>query len=297
MRTTKRFTPSVLRRFERFGRGKGIFGDFIPWHRVGRGDPASRGRSHLRNLLELQYELLSDAELGCLFFIAMLLDVLDIREQFPLSLVATPHELTPYTVMSHDGFPGTLAIAKHLGIRHPRINGDGISEWWRMSTDFLLTLRKPGERPTLLAISCKKAEELKTRRTRDLLRVERAYWLARDVEWLLITEDQFDPSALDTLARTSGWALERPVGQAAMRLARDQLYALPDCPCDVFTKHIGRLLDNEEMAKRALWQGVWSGIIPVDLRRGWRPHLPLRLLSPSAFLALNPVASRRSAWD
>ena len=63
MRTTKRFTPAVLDRFKREGRGTGIFQDYIPWHKVSRGDPASSGRSHLVIWRSRLRELLSDGEL------------------------------------------------------------------------------------------------------------------------------------------------------------------------------------------------------------------------------------------
>ena len=296
MRTTKRFTPTLLRRFEKLGRGTGIHCDYIPWHRVGRGDPASIGRSHLRMLRNRQIELLSDGELGTLFWISMLPDVIDIREQYPLSLLPAPHELSPYCLVPHAPYPGTLAIASKFGIRHPRTNGDGTSDSWRMSTDFLLTLRHSGQPPSLLAISCKQSSELQTKRVVNRLRLERAYWLARDVEWLLITENECDSSALNTLARTVGWALETSVHNTAIWIAVGMLREMPNCSETTFIKRLGVCLGDEEMAKRTLWQGVWRGIIPLDLRRGWRPHQPLRLLSMEGFLALNPVAMRRSAW-
>jgi hypothetical protein len=52
-----------------------------------------------------------------------------------------------------------------------------------------------------------------------------------------------------------------------------------------------------EAAQRALWQAVWTGALPVDLRRGWRPHVPFRVISHAAFWDLNPIAARRSAWN
>lgn len=72
MRTTKRFTPDVLDRFRREGRGTGVYTEYIPWHRVSRGDPASRGRSHLLNWRGRQRELLSDGELVMTLFVTML---------------------------------------------------------------------------------------------------------------------------------------------------------------------------------------------------------------------------------
>ncbi len=64
MRTEKRFTPKVLERFRREGRGTGTYSDYTPWHRVSRGDPSSKGRSHLIVWMDRQRELLSDQEWG-----------------------------------------------------------------------------------------------------------------------------------------------------------------------------------------------------------------------------------------
>lgn len=297
MRTTKRFTPAVLRRFKKQGRGTGIYADYIPWHRVGRGDPASAGRSHLRMFRGIQLDLLSDGELAALFWIAMLDNVIDIRVQFPLSLAPAAHELGAYRLLPADCLPGTLEIARQLGIRHPRVNGKGESDWWIPSTDFLVTLQWPGHQPTLLAVCCKESVELTRKRPREKVLLEQHYWQIRESEWLLITEQESDPQAVDTLARTAGWALDPPEPDEAIRQALETLHKMPDCSETCFIRALGDRLGNEEAAKRALWQGVWRGFIPLDLRRGWRPHQPLRLLTPEAFRALNPIASRRSAWN
>lgn len=68
MRTTKRFTPHVLDRFRKLGRGTGTYQNYIPWQRVGRSDPSSMGRSHLQMWNGRQRELLSDQEWVGVFF-------------------------------------------------------------------------------------------------------------------------------------------------------------------------------------------------------------------------------------
>ncbi|OIQ70829.1 hypothetical protein GALL_475540 [mine drainage metagenome] len=37
--------------------------------------------------------------------------------------------------------------------------------------------------------------------------------------------------------------------------------------------------------------------LPLELRRGWRPHLPVTLLEMDDYFRLNPIISRRSAWS
>lgn len=297
MRTTKRFTPHVLDRFRRLGRGEGTYSDYIPWHRVSRSDPSSRGRSHLLRFRGRHVELLSDGELIVFAFSCRLLKANDdAREQFPLSLDRSFHELTAYDVrVGTQRYPGTLEIAQQLETKHPMVRGDGESAPWVMTTDLLLTLRASDESPTLLAISCKPKEPL-TERSRALLDIERAYWLVRGVPWLLITPDQYHPLVAATLHRTWHWALENPVGEPELQAAEDSLLRSDGHSLTNLLGHLSETLGDVTLAQHAVWQVIWSGRVTVDLRRGWRPHLPLRRLPQADFDQLNPVLMRRSAW-
>lgn len=141
MRTQKRFTPSLLQRFVRQDRGLGTYQDYIPWHRVGRGDPSSMGRSHLMMWKDRQRELLSDGEWVGLLFATLVRTVTDVREQLKLSLGDAPFELGDYDArFMGQPFPGTRSIAEKLGIKHPRVNGEGRSEDWVMTTDQVLLM-------------------------------------------------------------------------------------------------------------------------------------------------------------
>jgi len=146
MRTTKRFTPAVLTRFEKHGRGTGTYEDYIGWHRVTRGDPASRGRSHILNWHGRLIDLLSDGELGEQLFATMLPNLDDSLEQHKLTPEDSPHPLLAYGApVSEELFPGTLRLAEELGIRHPRVYGKGESGNWVLTTDLALVFDKPGE--------------------------------------------------------------------------------------------------------------------------------------------------------
>lgn len=299
MRTTKRYSPGVLERFERHGRGRGTGLDYVPWHCVSRGDPASRGRSSLM-LWGGQYQhLLSDDELVACQFACCTPEVSEIRTQFPLRLDAGAHELSAYDASwASARFPGTLEIAQRLGIKHPVTRGEGRSAFWVMTTDLLLTLGHDSTTRRLLAVACKPADELTPKRKRELLRIEQAYWAARDVVWLLITPDQYDPSVELTLRRTFAWA-SGPRLAVAMREVATQCARLEEGrPLTLTLERISRTLDSDlTSAQNAFWQSVWSGELPLDPRRGWRPHIPTRYLSTEDFLALNPIATRRSAWS
>ena len=298
MRTTKRFTPQVLARFAREGRGTGQYETYIPWHLVSRGDPSSRGRSHLQMWNGRQRELLNDGEWVDTFFATMLPNLKDIREQFPLSADSGRHELADYVVDPPAGyFPGTKTIAEQLRFSHPAISANGVSADWTPTTDLLLLLESPLGVLELLAVAVKPTAQL-TRKMRKSLALERAYWDARQVPWLLITPEQFDGRVALTLRCSMPWALGDKVVDADTKIATSFAFKGRGRSLTYVLESISGVLDGDtDRAQRAFWQAVWNGAIPLDLRRGWRPHVPISLLPPGTFWEQNPIASRRSAWN
>ncbi|MFC3626899.1 TnsA endonuclease N-terminal domain-containing protein [Vogesella amnigena] len=297
MRTTKRFTPTVLERFRKEGRGTGIYAEYIPWHRVSRGDPASLGRSHLLNWRGRQRELLSDGELIMTLFVTMQPGIHDLREQFPLSLKTAHHEMCDYYPGSiSQGFPGTQDIADQLGHKHPKTTGNGEAAPWVMSTDLVLVLQQPNGRLELLAIAYKTAEELKSPRKIQLLEIEQAYWQVRNVQWLLITPNQYDKRVGLALRRIAPWALDIPAPENVITLVANTVQTLPEQSLTSILRYLSNVTGEMELSQRALWQAVCLGYLPIDLTRGWRPHLLLKCLDQPAFLAQNPIVMRRTAW-
>lgn len=297
MRTTKRFTPTVLDRFLKIGRGTGTFGNYIPWHRVGRSDPSSCGRSHLQMWNGRQRELLSDGEWVGLFFAVSMKNLIDLTEQFPLSLEGGQHEMASYRAdTSPSRHPGTLEIAKRLGYKHPKTNEKGLSSEWVMTTDFLLTIQLSSQKLELLAVAFKPSADLKNKRTKQLLEIEREYWLARGVTWLLITPELFDKQVALRLRDTMPWAMGHAVTESELNIATAVTHELQGHSLTYVLSQLAVRIGDDDSAKRAFWQSVWCGKIPLDLRRGWRPHLPVALLPAAEFVSLNPIASRRTSW-
>ena len=300
MRTTRRFTPNLLRRWEEIGRGEGKQEDYQPWHQVTRGDPSSRGRSHIINwaMTGRQHHLLSDGEVVSFYFATMLPGVVDIREQFPLSRERRQHELCIYDAFSTPGmYPGTVEISNEIGVRHPVISNRVHEEMWHLTTDLLVTQAIEGKKLSLLAISVKPRDWNRERRAIELLKLEREYWVRRKIQWLLITPEQYSKQVADCLRRTAAWVSS---------YATPSLESMYRCQ-KLVANHAGESLTfvlmvisqefetNMHGAQILFWKSVWRGLIPLDLRRGWRPTEEIALLSREDFLALNPLVSGRSA--
>lgn len=297
MRTTKRFTPTLLDRFLRQGRGRGTFDNYSPWHQVTRGDPASQGRSHLLHWGQRLRHLLSDEEWGAQLFGLMLEGLADSMEQAPLSLEDAPHPLSSYTLNGTGGtFGGTIDLAEELQIKHPSLSVNGQSKAWTMTTDLLLTLQDTEEQWSMLAVAVKPKGWKERERTVELLRLEEAYWARRQIPWLLVTPEVCTRSSVLTLRRICAWALTEPVDAEHRALAAAIAMEGPSVSVIQILERLQRYTPSLHAAQCALWQSVWSGCLPVDLNRGWRPQEPLQVLTPKAFLAQNPIASRRSAW-
>lgn len=294
---SKRFTPAKLDRFDREGRGTGAYEGYVPYHQVRRGDPSSLGRSHLLVLDDRIRELLSDGELGTQYFVLMLLGLDDSLEQYRLDLVSHPHALAAYYERDTAVlYPGTLQLAEELGMKHPMVHGGGDSAPWRATTDFVVILRLPRQPRKLIAVAFKPSGCLERRRTRELLCLEREFWLRQGEEWLLITPDQFDKRVRLTLCRTAAWALDDQVSAEERQLAKAIVNRRQGDSLTELLDVIAGELHSLRRAQAALWQAVWKGELPVDLRRGWRPYAALDHISEEDFWSLNPIASRRSAW-
>lgn len=299
MRTAKRFTPAVLARFRKEGRGSGTYSDYIPWHGVSRGDPASRGRSHLHIWRGRQQALLSDIEWECLLFTSLLPNVVDSLEQRQLSLHPDIHDLSKYVMVNpRDKFPGTLELAARMGIKHPLAKGKSEVEPWVLTTDRLVVFNSSGARSlvSLLAIAAKPKDAL-TKRKSELLQLERLYWEVRNVPWMLFTPKLYEPRVSDLLRSTAAWAFDEPVSLEAQETACSIQARHPASSLHFNLRRLAGALGSMELAQRAFWQAVWSEALPLDLRMGWNPNFCYPALSLAEYRNLNPVGMRRSSWN
>ncbi|RFP28737.1 TnsA endonuclease N-terminal domain-containing protein [Duganella sp. BJB476] len=304
MRKKPLFTPRDLERFRERFRGTGIFEAFIAWHRVTRTDPSSRGRSHLQvwagpsnEWKPRHYEFLSDGELVAFHLATMHPGILDIREQFPLALDSGTHELNAYRDRFVDStFPGTIELAEKLHMKHPIVTHKGDSAPWVLSTDLLLTIRETGGELKLLAVSVRPAIPWKDERAKELLNLEREYWTARGVQWLLITPTLYDPLVARNLHMTSCWALAPKCDQQLLQWMVEEQHGLNGENLTSIHRRCREMGTNADAVNRALWQGIWSSNLLFDLRRTRWPSAPFVLLSSREYWDRNPIVSGRTSW-
>jgi hypothetical protein len=297
MRTTKRFTPTVLERFKREGRGTGTHQEYQPWHKVSRGDPSSSGRSHLYLWRSRLRELLSDGELGCQHFVAMLGDLEDCLEQYPLDYEDGSHLLSQYGLGSPlHTYPGTKTLASELGIRHPLTSEKVRSAPWTASSDFVLIRQGANGKPLLTAVAFKPSRQALAKRARQLLSLEREYWLRRGATWLLVTPDLYHPYVDQNLKATAAWGIFGEAPKCAQSLAASIAKENSWASFSRVLSLISTRLGSQEESQNAFWKAVWSGILPLDLRIAFRPQLPLKYLTPQEFADLNPILAERSSW-
>lgn len=290
----KQFTPRMLQRFDEEGRGQGIYGQYRAWHQVTRSEPASFGRSHIQrwHRTSRDHHLLSDVEHDTFLFGAMLSD--DIREQLPLHLEASPPEAHAYKSASKSpSCPGTLEICDASSIRHPRITAPGESMNWVMTTDLVLRLRWPPH--TIVPISVKYDSRFKRRRTTALLLVESIYWAKRGTPSLLITREHYDRRVANALRISQPWALDEDFRPD---LDSIDLAAVAQKVAGGTVEHALNVVSREfqftrRQAQCAFWQGVWAGVLPIDLSKVRLPDGRLCFLGTSEFWAQNPIVALR----
>jgi hypothetical protein len=299
MRTTH-FSPALLERFERQGRGRGTESEYEPWHQVRRAEPVSRGRSHLiSGQLNRLHHFLSDNEL-VVFALTLMLGPEDLREQFPLALESHPVERMAYEPQSVPTWtPGTLEIARELGIKHPVTRGQGKVADWVLTTDLVVTLRMPNGKRSLVAIAVKQEAELKHKRTLEKLRIEREYWVRQEVNWLLITPEMINREAAETIKASMPWVLSAAAQPESLQSLLgglvDELNGLSFT--NAFKLLALRLQVTGPEAQNLFWHGVWAGVIRLDLSVPLRPASRVKILSAQAFREQNPLAMRRTAWQ
>jgi TnsA endonuclease N terminal len=133
--------------------------------------------------------------------------VVDIREQFPLFPLAPIKD-----------------VARQRGIRYPLYAQTTVP--FVMTTDFVVTVKADDGSVREFARTVKYADELskgnKLLRTLEKLELERTYWLQRDVDWQIVTEQSVEP----VIARNLIWLRGSAAARRSSESYKAAIYAL-----------------------------------------------------------------------
>ncbi|WP_224013720.1 TnsA endonuclease N-terminal domain-containing protein [Paraburkholderia tropica] len=256
MKKRRDITLADISRWRSFGLGTGTSAEYRPWLTIR--DVPSRGRKSRPWGITTGrvHHLLSDNELHFFLCADQAAQVLDIREQYPLF----PQE-------------STLQIAANLGIRHPYYPRSTTPVV--LTTDFVLTIRRPDGTNGLRAYSIKSSQEFRERgalRVLEKLELERRYWCALNVPWSIVTEREFDNVRIANLE----WLSHSVYAKCDIPLERLSEFLqfvvtswtdqrpLSDM-LDLATAMLG--LQSRDVADRLFRYCVWRRLVEVDLRK------------------------------
>lgn len=293
MRRGVQFTQRRIERWTENGRGIGMFEHYRPLHQVTRDDPGSRGRSriYMWHRIGRQCHFLSDIEFVTFLCGNLFEDLVDCREQFPLTQLDAEHEITHYgDAKSFGRYRGTLTVAGQLEFAHPLLRETNGVAYWPITTDLLFARGTRACVDQLHAVSVKRTVPIK-RRTWELLAIEERYWRARDVYWQLVTIEDFKGGIFHALMSTAAYALaEWRAPDALIDMVSELALRLEGAPLISVFEMLQRTACLQPVeAACAFWQAVWARRIPFDLRLPIRAGSPLRLVDAETFRGFNPL--------
>lgn len=180
------WTNEKLNKWLKEGRGQDAVGkDYIPWVKISDFPSIGRATRIFGVKIPRIYHLQSDNQLRCFLLFEWSDRVVDLRESFPLLNLLE-------TIDDKDDLRLDKFIDKQTSV--PLV----------LVTSFLLTVRDSDGRERLVARSVKNASELKQSSTFENLEIQRRYWLAKGVDWKLITDKQIPKQ----FAKNVSWVRE-----------------------------------------------------------------------------------------
>lgn len=267
------------RRRAKEGRGVGSGADYTPYlliHDVPSIGLVSRIWGWKANRV---HHFLSRLELMFFYMLEWRLDVLDIREQFPLSR------------------DETLAIADRLSVRHPQ--DPKTKDYIVMTTDFVITIRKGFSTEEQIR-TVKYKKDLENTRVKEKLEIERVYWQEiRGLDWDIVTEEDIDANIVVNVEWIHGFRdVERLAPLTAEDVNRVEELLTPwvtqgGCRLRNLTNECDAQLglapgDSLSIVRHLLANRRWG----VDMSTRIMPPLPLTLSAEPALYAA--VTQRQS---
>jgi len=148
-------TEEKIRQLQKEGRGKGTLDQYLPW--ILANEFSSKGNTHriFGHKTGRVHDLFSNVERNLFMLLEFTPDVIDIREQYPLTR------------------EDTVSLAAEMGIKHPTYPQTKIPTV--MTCDFLVT-RLRNDKETIEAFNCKRAEDANDLRAIEKLEIQRRYF-------------------------------------------------------------------------------------------------------------------------
>ncbi|ACC76033.1 heteromeric transposase endonuclease subunit TnsA [Paraburkholderia phymatum] len=275
MRARRFKTQHDIDRYVAQGYGQGVGADYKPWLRVQ--DVPSRGRSRKVHGLKTGrvHHVLSDLEYAYLVALEFSERVTDIREQFPLLPLAPAQD-----------------FARQRGIRYPLYAQTTVP--FVMTTDFVVTVRADDGSVCEFARTVRYSDELASGRqllrTLEKLELERTWWLHREVDWQIVTEQSVEPATARNLIWLRGGAqIERALQSDDLR----SQFAESLGEAGTHDRTLSALLRTVSYRLRLPYLDavklfkylVWHKVLLVDLKR------PILLTSQAPEIRIAPASS------
>lgn len=220
--------------------GEGL--DYIPWIRAN--ETSSTGSSYIAKNYKSgrDVHLLSTQEAKVFFILLYSDEVIDIKEQYVLDLNECRH------------------IAEELGYNKPSFH---------MSTDFYLKIKDPIY--NYMAVSVKKNKETLSKREKEKLEIEKAYWERRGVLYKLVFGDDIDSTVVKNIRTFT--RINKPEDIEDDIMAIKYLLTIKDIETNL-EKEINYqvlLIENKDKV------GDLYEILRTNEKRNWRNHREIQL--------------------
>jgi hypothetical protein len=182
-----KWSEEKIAQLEREGRGKGTKESYKPWLQVSDFSSLGISRRVFSHKCGRHHELLSNVEWQLFLLLEFSREVVDIREQYPLSREET------------------LSFAAKLGIKHPTYPSTRVHTV--MTADFLVTFCRNGTE-SLEAFSCKTNADLERPRVLEKLELERSYFNDLGIPHRLVIDSELPANKVKNLAWFRGAKLD-----------------------------------------------------------------------------------------
>ena len=279
----QRVTLEHIKQWIAEGRGCGHGSEYVPWIKIKKRGLPGKSNLQFRFIPELSRSghLLSAGELH-LVRLLLYLGVADLREQFPCWPWPAPHPLHQHPNFNprHLSWSkGTAAVAKKLGICHPRFPGTRLLHI--PTIDVLATIKaKPDYRAVAFSVKPDPTKSDLSEWDAAKLSIQEAYCWELNIPWSLISAENIPATLRENLRVLIHHSAPKP--NLDEKLARfSELMTTTLVAGDAIENCIQRtasqLAISVDLSLELFHRALWRKAIPIDLRKPWVMREPAPL--------------------